>query len=164
MIWHNLFNQPKYSLCSANYIKKSSLTWFSTPTNVVAFRRDSVCMGMTLTRERLQLRWVMIFENWSFPVSTQIFQIIFLHELSQNVNHNWVNKWNQSKIHGRYRVLFLTGLPYFQYQNEKQVAANQDWFFTKFSMLLVGWASFFILVLKIGRTSQKNHPVREAIL
>ena len=25
-----------------------------------------------------------------------------------------------------YRVVFLTGPPYFQYQNEKQVAANQD--------------------------------------
>ena len=29
---------------------------------------------------------------------------------------------------------FLTGPPDFQYQNEKQVAANQDEFFTKFSM------------------------------
>ena len=29
---------------------------------------------------------------------------------------------------------FLTGPPDFQYQNEKQVAANQDYFFKKFSM------------------------------
>ena len=33
-----------------------------------------------------------------------------------------------------YRVLFLTVPPDFQYQNEKQVAANQDYFFKKFSM------------------------------
>ena len=33
-----------------------------------------------------------------------------------------------------YRVLFLTVPPNFQYQNEKQVAANQDYFFKKFSM------------------------------
>ena len=29
---------------------------------------------------------------------------------------------------------FLTGMHDFQYQNEKQVAADQDYFFTKFSM------------------------------
>ena len=33
-----------------------------------------------------------------------------------------------------YRVVFLTGPPDFQYQNEKQVAANQDYFFKKISM------------------------------
>ena len=32
------------------------------------------------------------------------------------------------------RVVFLTGPPDFQYQNEKQVAANRDYFFKKFSM------------------------------
>ena len=156
MIWHNLFNQPKYSLCSANYIKKSSLTWFSTPTNVVAFRRDSVCMGMTLTRERLQLRWVMIFENWSFPVSTQIFQIVCLHELSQNVNHNWVNKWNQSKIHGRYRVVFFNWSALFSVPKWKTSCSQPKVLFQEIinvNKLLVGWASFFILVLKMGRAS-----------
>ena len=96
--WYD--NKPEYSFSQLH--KKSVLTWFSISTNVVVFRQDSVCMGTTLMRERLQLRWVMIFENWSFPVSTQIFQIIFLHELSQNVNHNRVNKWSQLKIHVRY--------------------------------------------------------------
>ena len=33
-----------------------------------------------------------------------------------------------------YRVLFLTVSPDFQYQNEKQVAVNQDYFFKTFSM------------------------------
>ena len=33
-----------------------------------------------------------------------------------------------------YRVLFLTVPPDFQYQNEKQVTANQDYFFNKSSM------------------------------
>ena len=33
-----------------------------------------------------------------------------------------------------YRVVFLTVPPYFQYQNEKQVADNKDYFFKKFSM------------------------------
>ena len=33
-----------------------------------------------------------------------------------------------------YRGLFLTVPPDFQYQNENQVAANQDYFFKKFSM------------------------------
>ena len=33
-----------------------------------------------------------------------------------------------------YRVFFFTGPPYFQYQNEKRVAANQDYFVKKFSM------------------------------
>ena len=31
-----------------------------------------------------------------------------------------------AKILNTYRVVFLTGPPDFQYQNEKQVAANQD--------------------------------------
>ena len=33
-----------------------------------------------------------------------------------------------------YRVLFLTVPPDCQHQNEKQFAANQDYFFKKFSM------------------------------
>ena len=33
-----------------------------------------------------------------------------------------------------YRVVFLTGPLDFQYQNEKRVAANQDYFVEKFSM------------------------------
>ena len=38
------------------------------------------------------------------------------------------------KFLSSYRVLFFTVPPDFQYQNEKQVAANQDYFFKKFSM------------------------------
>ena len=49
-----------------------------------------------------------------------------------NMGENIIKKGMCS--YQRYRVVFLTGLPDFQYQNEKQVAANQDQFFTKFSM------------------------------
>ena len=41
---------------------------------------------------------------------------------------------NDDNDYDNYRVLFLSVPPDFQYQNEKQVAANQDYFFKKFSM------------------------------
>ena len=44
----------------------------------------------------------------------------------------------QDKYKGKHKEKhtgwFLPVPPYFQYQNEKQVAANQDYFFKKFSM------------------------------
>ena len=46
----------------------------------------------------------------------------------------WWTRVEWSNMYHTYRVLFLTAPPDFQYQNEKQVTANQDYFFKKFSM------------------------------
>ena len=43
----------------------------------------------------------------------------------KKIENNCVKK-NGKKTAHIYRVFFLTGPPDFQYQNEKQVAANQD--------------------------------------
>ena len=44
----------------------------------------------------------------------------------------WIDEYQNYQMSHLYRVVFLTGPPDFQYQNEKQVAANQDNIFKKF--------------------------------
>ena len=55
--------------------------------------------------------------------------------------------------------------PYFHYQNEKRVAANQSYFFKTFSMLksssLAEHVFFlFIFVLKMGRNDRKVFQIK----
>ena len=62
----------------------------------------------------------------------------------------------------RYRVIYFTGTPQFQYQNENSQAANQSTGFTG-TASVIGWFSVFFLVLKLGGTSEINHPVRHQV-
>ena len=51
-------------------------------------------------------------------------------EIDKHFKHQKLRFSNFKHVQGP----FLTVPPDFQYQNEKQVAANQDYFFKKFSM------------------------------
>ena len=63
----------------------------------------------------------------------------------------------------KYRVVFFTGTPQFQYQKENP-PSNQSWPFLVKRFIrtaaLIGWLAVFFLVLKSGGTSEKNHPVK----
>ena len=61
--------------------------------------------------------------------------------------------------------LFVNVTPYFHYQNEKRVAANQSYFFKTFSMLksssLAEHVFFlFTFVLKMGRNDRKVFQIK----
>ena len=61
-----------------------------------------------------------------------------------------------------YRVIFFTGTPQFQHQKENPPSSQSRPFlvtgFTR-TAALIGWLAIFFLVLKLGVTSEKNHPV-----
>ena len=61
----------------------------------------------------------------TWPLHCQMFQILNATDrpivLWVKCNGDYNGRYN-----GMYRVVFLTGPPDFQYQNEKQVASNQD--------------------------------------
>ena len=93
---------------------------------------------------------------------SETFPVRFLSDPSPIIDHfyHYLILWSRPHIcHGYpelYRLLFLTVPPDFQNQNEIQVAANQDYFFKKFSMqksLSLAGQVFSIFALKMGRNS-----------
>ena len=82
----------------------------------------------------------------------------------------WSNKVMRTGCHERrpavkgfklykYRVVFFTGTPQFQYQKENP-PSNQSWPFLVKRFIrtaaLIGWLAVFFLVLKSGGTSEKK--------
>ena len=62
-------------------------------------------------------------------------------------------------------MVFFTGTPQFQYQKENLPSSQSRPFLVtgfKGTAALIGWLAVFFLVLKMGGTSEKNHPVFEA--
>ena len=66
-----------------------------------------------------------------------------------------------------YRVVFFTGTPQFQYQKENPPSdQSRPFLVTGFTgtAALIGWLAVFYLVLKMGGTSEKKHPVLACVL
>ena len=61
----------------------------------------------------------------STPISLKLTAIINLLGCAEKNDDKTKHTYNKRGLY-LYRVVFLTGPPDFQYQNEKQVAANQD--------------------------------------
>ena len=96
----------------------------------------------------------------SFCQSTQVFKLSSFNAFMVLSKQSWQRQISQSMTANlflflSYRVVFLTGPPDLQYQNEKQV------FHEIFNVrkLLVGWASFFHFSTENRADQLKNHPV-----
>ena len=122
-------------------------------------RKELVSKPLSYLRCSLVCTWKHddLFKKWKFISSSRQKQI--LSALSQPIANIFTSLLCM-KCAGWF---FIYGPSDFQYQNEKWITANPSFFFKKknnVKQFLVGWASFYILVLKMGRRSSKKLPVQ----
>ena len=101
--------------------------------------------GFNIVNEAKQLKM------WAKPADVTLPQ---LHSVCTLLSSSFVYSYCQPNP--EIQRVFLSGPPDFQYQNEKTCSANEELFYIENfvkKLVLVCCNLFFILVLKIGRTS-----------